>query len=66
MKVKDQNAVDMYRRLHQQEGIFVGVSAGANVFAALKVALEMGKGSTIVTVLPDRGDRYITSEHYTT
>ena len=66
MKVKDQNAVDMYRRLHQEEGIFVGVSAGANVFAALKVALEMGKGSTIVTVLPDRGDRYITSEHYTT
>lgn len=66
IKVKDQDAVDMYRRLIQEEGLFVGVSSGANVLTALNVARDLGKGSTIVTVLPDRGDRYITSEHYVT
>lgn len=66
IKVADQDAVSMYRRLIQEEGLFVGVSAGANVLTALNVARELGKGSTVVTVLPDRGDRYITSEHYVT
>ncbi len=66
VKVTDQDAIEMYRRLMKQEGLFVGVSAGANVFASLNVARDMGKGCNIATVLPDRGDRYITSEHYVT
>jgi cysteine synthase A len=66
VKVTDQEAIEMTHRLVLEEGLFVGVSAGANVFAARNVAKEMGKGSNVVTVLPDRGDRYITSEHYIT
>lgn len=66
VKITDQDAVAMYRRLMQEEGLFVGVSAGANVLAALNIAKDMKKGCNIVTVLPDRGDRYISSEHYVT
>jgi len=64
--VTDQEAVKMTRRLIQEEGLFVGVSSGANVLTALRVAHDLGKGGQVVTVLPDRGDRYITSEHYVT
>ena len=66
VKVSDEEAVAMNHRLIQEEGLFVGVSAGANVFAALQLAKELGEGCNVVTVLPDRGDRYITSEHYIT
>jgi cysteine synthase A len=66
VKVTDQEAIEMTHRLVLEEGLFVGVSAGANVFTALNAAREIGKGSNVVTVLPDRGDRYITSEHYIT
>jgi cysteine synthase A len=66
VKVSDREAIDMTHRLVLEEGLFVGVSAGANVLAALNVAKELGKGCNVVTVLPDRGDRYITSEHYIT
>jgi cysteine synthase A len=66
VKVTDREAIEMAHRLTQEEGLFVGVSAGANVLAAFHIAQEIGKGSTVVTVLPDGGDRYITSEHYVT
>jgi cysteine synthase A len=66
LKVTDQEAIAMTHRLIQEEGLFVGISSGANVFAALKIGQEMGPGSTVLTVMPDRGDRYITSEHYVT
>jgi cysteine synthase A len=64
--VTDRDAVAMHNRLIEEEGLFVGVSAGANVLAAMNIAKELGKGSRVVTVLPDRGDRYITSQHYIT
>lgn len=66
VKVTDREAIEMNHRLIQEEGLFVGASAGANVLAARNVARELGKGCNVVTVLPDRGDRYITSEHYIT
>lgn len=66
LKVTDRDAIDMTHRLIQEEGLFVGISSGANVFAGLQIAKEMGPGSNILTILPDRGDRYITSEHYVT
>jgi cysteine synthase A len=66
IRVTDNDAIRMRRRLIEEEGLFVGVSAGANVEAALRVGRDMGKGARVVTVLPDRGDRYITSEHYVT
>ncbi|HTE55726.1 MAG TPA: cysteine synthase family protein [Kofleriaceae bacterium] len=51
-------AWDAADRLCQEEGVFVGHSAGANVAGACEVARQAGKGSVVVTVLPDRGDRY--------
>jgi cysteine synthase A len=42
--------------------MLVGISAGANVFAALKVAKRLGRGKRVVTVLPDTGERYLTME----
>ena len=57
--VKNNEASDMSRRLMREEGLMVGISSGANVFAALEVARKLGKNKTIVTVLPDRGERYL-------
>ena len=66
VKVTDEDAIKMTHRLVQEEGLFVGVSAGANVFTAMNIARDMGKGCNALSVLPDSGDRYITSEHYIT
>ena len=66
IKITDNDAVEMSRRLMREEGLFVGVSGGANVLAALNVAKNMGGNCNVITVFPDRGDRYITSEHYIT
>jgi cysteine synthase A len=57
--VSGQEAIDMTRRLLREEGLMVGVSSGANVLAAMKVAGELEDGQTIVTILPDRGERYL-------
>lgn len=51
-------AWDASERLNKEEGLFVGHSAGANVAAACRLAREAGAGAVVVTVLPDRGDRY--------
>lgn len=56
--VSTSEATQMARRLSHEEGYLVGISAGANVAAALKVARDLPPGSNIVTVLPDRGERY--------
>ena len=57
--ISSEDAMNMARKLVRQEGLMVGISSGANVLAALKVSTEMGDGKTIVTVLPDRVERYI-------
>lgn len=57
--VSDEDALKMTSRLTREEGLLVGVSAGANVFAAAKVAGELAKGKIVVTVLPDTGERYL-------
>jgi cysteine synthase A len=57
--VSDEDAGSTARRLAQEEGLLVGISSGANVFAALAVAQELGEGATVVTVLPDTGERYL-------
>ena len=49
-------------RLARVEGIFCGYSSGANVFASLQVAEELGAGKTIVTVIPDTGMKYLSTE----
>ncbi len=62
MSVGDEDAIAMSRRLSCEEGLLVGISAGANVVAALKVAKRLGNGKRVVTVLPDTGERYLTME----
>ena len=64
--VTDDDAVQMARRLAREEGLFCGMSGGANVFAALQVAQRLGKGKTIVAILTDSRDRYLTTERYIT
>ncbi len=58
MKVSTAEAVQMARRLAREEGLLAGLSAGANVYAAQRLAAEMGPGKKIITILPDRGERY--------
>lgn len=59
--VDDENALETSRIIGRKEGIFCGISAGANVYAALKVAKELGSGKKVVTVLPDTGERYLST-----
>jgi cysteine synthase A len=49
------------RDLAQKEGIFVGISSGATFAGALKIAAEAPKGSTILCMLPDTGERYLST-----
>ena len=56
---------DMARRLAREEGLFVGVSAGANVFAAVRLARTLPPGSVVVTVLCDAGSRYLSDDFWT-
>jgi cysteine synthase len=65
--VRNEDAKNMADRLCREEGLFCGISSGANVFAVVEMAKGMVKGSKIVTVLVDRRDRYYAEypyEHY--
>jgi len=64
--VENDDAAAMHERLVREEGIFCGVSSGANVHLALKVAGELGTGKRVATILHDSGDRYFTVKKYTT
>jgi cysteine synthase A len=57
--VTDEDAVAWSRRLSRDEGILAGISAGAAAWAACRVAAEMRADQTVVTVLPDTGERYL-------
>ncbi len=58
--VRDEDAIATAARLAREEGLLVGISSGANVFAALQVAERLGAGKVVVTILPDTGERYLT------
>jgi cysteine synthase A len=60
--VKDEDAMEMALCLTRQEGLLVGISAGANVAVARQIAERLGPGKTVVTVLPDTGERYLSIE----
>jgi cysteine synthase A len=62
--VSDGEAYQMMRQISKAEGLLVGMSSGANVHAALEVARGLGKDKTVVTILPDTGDRYFSLAQY--
>ncbi len=64
--VGNSDARDMAYRLSREEGLFCGVSSGANVFVALNEARKLGAGKNVVTVLVDRGDRYFSDDRFIT
>ncbi len=62
LQVESEDAKEMTRRLAREEGLLVGISSGAATVAALEVARELGAGKTVVTVLPDTGERYLSTD----
>ncbi|HIE43256.1 MAG TPA: cysteine synthase A [Candidatus Omnitrophica bacterium] len=64
IQVSDDDAFRTSRRLAREEGLFVGISAGAAAYAALKVAKDLGKDKLVVVILPDTGERYFSMEQY--
>lgn len=59
--VKDGEAIKTSKDLASKEGIMCGISSGTNVAAAIKLARKLGKGKTVVTVLPDTAERYFST-----
>jgi cysteine synthase A len=59
--VGDDRAIEVSRRLAAEEGIFVGISAGATVATALEVAAKAAPGSVLLAILPDTGERYFST-----
>jgi len=62
IKVKEADAIATARLLTKKEGILAGISSGAATWAALQVAKELGLGKTVVVVLPDTGERYLSTD----
>ena len=59
--VTDEEAIGTAQRLAREEGLMCGISSGTNVAAALKLAKKLGRGKTVVTVLPDTAERYFST-----
>ena len=59
--IKDEEALQASKDLASKEGIMCGISSGTNVAAAIKLAKKLGKGKTVVTVLPDTAERYFST-----
>lgn len=59
--VSDEEAVQTARDLAKKEGLLCGISSGTNVAAALRLAKKLGKGKTVVTILPDTAERYFST-----
>ena len=59
--IKDEEAIQASKDLASKEGIMCGISSGTNVAAALRLAKKLGRGKTVVTVLPDTAERYFST-----
>ena len=64
IKVGNETAMETSRRVAKEEGILAGISSGAAIYAAIEKAKELGKGKTVVTVLPSNGERYLSTPLY--
>ncbi|WP_265457650.1 cysteine synthase A [Enterococcus sp. HY326] len=64
LAVSSDNAMAMARKVGQEEGILVGISSGAAIFAAIEKAKELGAGKKVVVIVPDNGERYLSTTLY--
>jgi len=62
--IRSDDAVEMARKLSKEKGLMVGISSGANVLAAIKVLDQIGRDKKVATVLPDRTERYFSTDLY--
>lgn len=62
LRVENHKAFEYSRRLAREYGILAGISSGANFYGALIMAKKLGKGKNVVTVLPDNGERYLSTD----
>ncbi|MBD5068624.1 MAG: cysteine synthase A [Lactobacillus sp.] len=62
VEVPSQKALETARKVGQNEGFLPGISAGANIYGALELAKKLGKGKKVLTVAPDNGERYLSTE----
>lgn len=60
----DECAFETFRDLAIMEGLFCGLSSGAALWGAMQMARDLPRGSTVVVLLPDRGDRYLSTEAF--
>lgn len=59
LAIDDEDAITIFRRVAREEGIFVGPSAGATIYAAIEIAKRLGKGKKVLCIAPDTGERYL-------
>jgi cysteine synthase len=64
IQVTNDEAFEYARRAAKEEGILGGISSGAAIFAALKIAKELGKGKKVLAILPSNGERYLSTPLY--
>jgi cysteine synthase len=64
VQVTNEDAMETGRRIAREEGILVGISAGAAIWAALKEAQALGEGKNVVVVAPDTGERYLSTDMF--
>jgi cysteine synthase A len=64
IQVKNEEAFEFARRAAKEEGILGGISSGAAIYAALKVAKELGKGKKVLAIIPSNGERYLSTPLY--
>lgn len=62
IQVKDEDAIETTRRLAREEGLLVGPSSGASVWAALQIARRLGPGKRVLCIAPDTGERYLSMD----
>ncbi|WP_430790610.1 cysteine synthase A [Virgibacillus flavescens] len=59
LQIEDEIAVEMFKRLPREEGLFVGLSGAASIYTAIEVAKKLGKGKRVLCIAPDSGERYL-------
>jgi len=64
IRIKSDDAIEMAQRLSRERGLMVGISSGANVLGSIQTLNEMGADKVVVTVLPDRIERYFSTDLY--